>query len=61
MNNNIIVWAKRVALVLYAILTIATCAGVWNYCPEATIKVFAGLLFAANGFAIYRLWKKSGE
>ena len=43
-----------VALVAYAILTIATCAGVWNFCKETTVIILSVVLFAVNGYAIYR-------
>lgn len=45
----------RVAgIAIYALLTIATCAAVWGANVETAVKVFAGLLFIANGFVIYR-------
>lgn len=49
----------KLALVIYALLTIATCAGVWNYCPETTVNILSTALLACNGLAIVRLWKKS--
>lgn len=51
----------KLALVAYALLTIITCAGVWNYCPEGTVCILAGALFICNGVAVYKLWKKSGD
>ncbi len=57
-KKEIIYWAKIVCLYLYAMLTIITCAGVWNYNPEGFVKVCAGFLFAANGLSIYCLAKK---
>ena len=53
--------AKVIALVIFGMLTIVVCAGVWNYCPEAWVKWAAGALFACNGFAIYKLGKKVSE
>ena len=58
-KSNIREGLMKLALAAYAILTIATCAGVWNYCPETAVKVMAGVLFACNGLAVVRLWKKS--
>lgn len=57
-KKELIYWAKIVCLFLYGLLTIITCAGVWNYNPEGFVKVCAGLLFAANGISIYCLAKK---
>ena len=49
----------RVAgVAIYALLTIATLAGVLNYCPEGAVKVFAGLLALCNAFVIYRFVKE---
>lgn len=58
-KNRIIEGAKKVALVAYALLTIAVCAGVWNFCPEKAVCWGAGLLLACNGLAIYSMWKKA--
>jgi hypothetical protein len=60
-KNNLKLGLKKLALIVYAFLTIGTCAGVWNYCPETTVKVLAGILFVCNGFAIVRLWKKTDK
>ena len=49
----------KLALVLYALITIITCAGVWNFCEEGFVCLMAGVLLACNGLAIVRLWKKS--
>ncbi|MCR5548078.1 MAG: hypothetical protein K6F25_04940 [Bacteroidales bacterium] len=49
----------KIALVLYALITIITFAGVWNFCEEGFVCLMAGVLFACNGLAIVRLWKKS--
>ena len=45
---------KVIALLLWAFLTIATCAGVWNYNPETTIVVASVALLIVNGYAIVR-------
>ena len=58
-KNNVSTGLKKPALAIWALLTAATCAGVWNFCPEKSVKIAAGVLLACNGFAIYRLWKKS--
>lgn len=58
-KNNIKEGLAKLALVLYAIITIITCAGVWNSCEEGFVRLMAGVLFACNGLAIVRLWKKS--
>lgn len=49
----------KLALVLYALLTIITCAGVWNYCPETTVNILSTALLACNFTAIVKLWKKT--
>lgn len=58
-KNRLIEGAKKLALIVYALLTIITCAGVWNYCPETTVNILSTALLACNGLAIVRLWKKS--
>lgn len=60
-KSNVAAGAKVLALVVFGLLTIATCAGVWNYCPEIFVKYLAGALFASNGFAIYKLAKKANK
>lgn len=50
--------AKVLAVFAYAMLTIITCAGVWNHNPEPFVKWCAGFLFACNAFAIYKLARK---
>lgn len=48
-NKDRLLWgAKMLGLVAWLVLTIMTVAGVWNYNPERTIKVVAGLLGAWN-------------
>ena len=53
--------AKVVALFLFGLLTIITCAGVWNYCPETWVKWCAGALFVCNGIGIYFLAKRISD
>lgn len=45
---------SAVALVIYALITIAVCAGVWNFCPQGAVKAGAGILLAANGIVVYK-------
>ena len=47
------------SLAAYGLLTIAVCAGVWNFCKEPAICWGAGLLLIANGISIFSLWKKA--
>jgi hypothetical protein len=42
------------ALFLYGLITVVTCAAVWGAGQKAVVAVVAGLLLAANGYAIYR-------
>ena len=39
---------KVLGLAVWFILAAATCSGVWGYCTEKTICVFATILFAWN-------------
>ena len=58
-NKENVSWGVKVLMLfIWALLTIATCAGVWSFCPEFFVKILAGGLFASNGFAIYKLGKK---
>lgn len=57
-KGDFIFYAKVVVLIIYAMLTIITCAGVWNNEPEGFVKVCAVLLFIANGISIYSHAKK---
>lgn len=41
------------ALVIYGIITVATCAAVWNVETKHVLDVIAGLLLVANGYVIY--------
>ena len=56
-NSRIKKGIKIIALALYGLLTIATCAGVWNFCPEPAVKWFTAALFAANAGVIWYLAK----
>lgn len=60
-KNNVSTGLKKLALVIWALLTAATCAGVWNFCPEKAVKFGALLLFACNAVSIVSLWKKSDD
>lgn len=53
-KNQVMYWLKVLALFIYAALTIATCAAVWNSGQGATLYVIAGILFCVNGYIIYR-------
>ena len=50
-------FVNAVALVIYALVTIAVCAGVWNFCPAGTVKVLAGVLLAANAVVVVKWYK----
>lgn len=54
-KNRIAMGITVILMAVWALLTIATCAGVWNHCPEKAVKVFAFLLMAFNGVAIWRI------
>ena len=56
---NIVKWVKVIVLALYCLLTIATCAGVWNFCKEPIVKWCAGILMAVNAVAIYVIAKNT--
>lgn len=58
-KNRIVKGAKILALALFAIITIATCVGVWNFCPEPFVKWCAGILMAVNAVAIYVIAKNT--
>ncbi len=58
-KNRLELGAKVLLLAIWALLTIATCAGVWSYCPEKAVKVFALILFLCNGVAIAILVKRA--
>lgn len=45
------------ALFIYGLMTIVTCVSVWRAETKPFLDVVAGLLFAANGYAIYRAAK----
>ena len=48
-KNRIVLGIKMIVLTIYVGLTIATCAGVWNYCTESLIKWGALALAICNG------------
>lgn len=56
-NKDIVKWVKVIILALYCLLTIATCAGVWNFCKEPLVNWAAGILMAANCFIAYITFK----
>lgn len=58
-KNRLIEGAKKLALIVYGVLTIGVCAGVWNYCPEKTVCLWALVLGLANFAGIVVLWKKA--
>ena len=58
-KNRIVKGAKILALTLFAIITIATCVGVWNFCPAPFVKWCAGILMAVNAVAIYVIAKNT--
>ena len=49
---------KCIFLLLWGMLTIATFAGVLNYCPESFVRLCTGLLLAVNGACIYIAGRK---
>lgn len=49
------------ALFLYGLITVATCAAVWNAETKPVLDVIAGLLLLANGYVIYRKAKALSE
>ena len=61
LKRTLILFAKVLSLVLYAMITIATCAAAWNGRPGTTISIAAGILLAVNGYVIYRKVKKLKE
>lgn len=53
------VWGWKVlGLFAYAILTIATCVGVWNSHPDGWLIGVSVTLFLVNGYIVYRKVKK---
>ena len=50
---------RKLALIIYALITIITCMGVWNYCKENFVCLMAGVLLVCNGVAVVKLWKKT--
>lgn len=47
-------YIKILLLFIYALVTIATCAAVWNSKPDVSISIVAAILLLANGYLIYR-------
>ena len=45
-------WLKSIALGLWGLITIITCACVWNSDADAFSKVMTAILFVINGAAI---------
>ena len=52
---------KILGLAVWFLLVAATCSGVWNYCTEKAVCVFASILFGWNiGLIVYygiKVWK----
>lgn len=57
-KNNLKKAAIVAVLIVYSLLTIVTCCGVWNFCPETTVKVLTGVLFLCNGGIVYYATKQ---
>ena len=49
---------KTIALGMWAILTIITCNGVWNYAPEALTKWSAVITLVLTLLVIWRFGKR---
>lgn len=49
---------KIFALAIWAVLTIITCAGVWNFNPEGFVKWAALALLICNGLVIFFYGKR---
>ena len=52
--KSITLFLLTAALFLYGLITVATCAAVWNAETKPALDVIAGLLLALNGYVIYR-------
>ena len=52
---------KVLAIFVYALITIITCAAVWNAGGGAFLSVVAFALLASNGYMIYNEVKKLKE
>ena len=52
---------KVLAIFVYALITIITCAAVWNAGVGAFLSVVAFALLASNGYMIYNEVKKLKE
>lgn len=46
-------YLKPLAVALYVLVTIITCAAVWNSKPGAFISIIAAVLLAVNGYIAY--------
>ena len=56
-KQNLIEFAKYLAIVLYIMLTIIVCAFVWNTVAEPFVLVSSILLFICNGLVARHLIK----
>ena len=57
-NKGNMKWGLKVLLIfVWAILSIATCAMVWNFVPSVLGKVAALALFGFNGVAVVQKGK----
>jgi hypothetical protein len=60
-KKTLITYAKVLALLIYAMMTIMTCSAVWSSKPGVFLSIVAGALFATNAYIIARegikLWK----
>ena len=58
-NKNRLAYGLKVfALILWAMLAIVTCAGVWNFCKETFVVVCSIILFLASGVGVVVLWRR---
>ena len=58
-NKGNMKWGLKVLLLfIWAILTIAVCAGVWNFVSNTLLCIAAGALLASNAFVIWRIGRK---
>lgn len=51
-KNRLALGMKGLLLSIWAMLTIATCSGVWSFCQVKAVKNLAVALFICNGAAI---------
>jgi len=52
-TNNFKKGWQMIATIFFLVVLIATCCGVWNFCPEAAVKVGAGLSLVGGGLLSY--------